>query len=149
MTAWFIDFHFICWCNVTYFNIFDSFYVRFICYDMFRQGITPLLALFVICSFCGCEFKSLGRHAWRYNAMLKTADKEAEGANKSSKSCIAPVSIDSQNKETASNCSHVKCCWCKVYNGLRGLKMRQRSCRVIRSLGEETFENGDQDTDTG
>ena len=28
--------------------------------------------LFVICSFCGGEFKSLGRHAWRCKEKLKS-----------------------------------------------------------------------------
>ena len=31
----------------------------------------------------------------------------------------------------------------KICNGLRGLKMHQRSCRVIKGLEEETFESHD------
>ena len=51
----------------------------------------------------------------------------------------------------ASNCSEVKCCCGKHCNGLRGLKMHQRSCRVIKDMSSETFEVLEQSdfTDTG
>ena len=34
----------------------------------------------------------------------------------------------------------VKCCCRKMCNGIRGLKMHQRTCRVAKDLTEETFE---------
>ena len=35
----------------------------------------------------------------------------------------------------------MKCCYGKFCNGLRGLKMHQQSCRVIKGLEQETFEH--------
>ena len=35
------------------------------------------------------------------------------------------------------SCKAIKCCCGKVYKGARGLKMHQRSCRVIDDFKEE------------
>ena len=42
--------------------------------------------------------------------------------------------------ENPCNCSHIKCPCRKVYNGLRGLKIHQRSCGVTSGLEGEVFE---------
>ena len=108
---------------------------------MFRYKITPLLALFVICSFCGGEFKSLGRHAWRCKEKLKTIEIEDTVVNHSKDKCISSVSFVLENCDHVSNCTDVKCCCGKVCNGFRGLKMHQCSCRVIKGLENETYES--------
>ena len=41
----------------------------------------------------------------------------------------------------SSTCVSVKCSCGKICNGQRGLKMHQRSCRVIKDFSGETFEN--------
>ena len=41
--------------------------------------------------------------------------------------------------ENPSNCSHIKCSCGKVCKGIRGLKMHQRSFRVINDLEGEVF----------
>ena len=46
----------------------------------------------------------------------------------------------------------MKCCRGEVCNGVRGLKVHQRSCRVTKGLSKETFESLDIDEaydDTG
>ena len=40
----------------------------------------------------------------------------------------------------ASNCSEIKFCFGKHCNGLRGFKMHQCSCRVIKDMSSEMFE---------
>jgi len=53
------------------------------------------------------------------------------------------VLLDSGNRNTSlspSNCHSVKCCCGKMCKGIRGLKMHQRTCRVVKDLTEETFE---------
>ena len=90
---------------------------------MFRYGIAPLLAFFVVCSFCGGEFKSLGQHAWRCKEELKTLDNGEKVVNRNGDSCISSVPLAMKNSEQGSNCKDVKCCCGKLYNGLRSLKM--------------------------
>ena len=53
------------------------------------------------------------------------------------------VLLDSANTSTSfspSNCHSVKCCDRKICKGIRGLKMHQRTCRVVKDLTEKTFE---------
>ena len=54
-------------------------------------------------------------------------------------------SMSSTISENPSNCSHIKCSCGKVCKGLRGLKMHQRSCRVISDLEGEVFESIEED----
>ena len=99
-----------------------------------------LFVVFLVCSFCGQDFKSLGRHAWRCKEKLKTAEKAENVSNNSSnlRKSILPIAVNETTE--VSNCSHVKC-YCGRLNGLRGLIMHERSCRVIKSLTDETFKD--------
>ena len=108
---------------------------------MFRYGFTSILLLFVICSFCGGEFKSLGRHAWRCKEKLRSNENGEPAFRSYSKGLV--TSIATENSKSVSNCSEIKCCCGKLCNGLRGLKMHQRSCRVIKDLEEESIESHD------
>ena len=112
---------------------------------MLRSGFTSFLAIFVICSFCGGEFKSLGRHAWRCKEKLNSFDKNDSEPKDQRKNCNSSVFRSDNASKSVSTCSEVKCCCGKVCNGLCGLKMHQRSCRVIKGLSEETFESLDTD----
>ena len=112
---------------------------------MFRYGILPLLAFFVIFSFCGGEFKSIGRHAWRCKEKLKVLENKETVVNRNIESCIPSVLLALENSDYISNCKDVKCCCGKLCNGLRGLKRHQRSCRVIKGLEDETY--GSYETD--
>ena len=68
------------------------------------------------------------------------------GNQQSQQQSHSQVLLDSGNINTSlspSNCHSVKCCCgktCKGICGIRGLKMHQRTCRVIKDLTEETFE---------
>ena len=109
---------------------------------MFRYGFTTILMIFVICSFCGGEFKSLGRHTWRCKERLRS-DRNSNPALNIDESTSTPITTTLERSKDVSNCSEVKCCCGKLCNGLRGLKMHQRSCRVIKGLEQETFEHQD------
>ena len=96
--------------------------------------------VFVVCSFCGKDLKSLGSHTWSCKDKLNTAKKAENFPNNSSnlhKSTL-PIPIDEATE--VSNCSHTKCCCGKLCSGLRVLKMHHRSCRVIKGLTDETFD---------
>ena len=110
---------------------------------MFRYGFTSILLLFVICSFCGGEFKSLGRHAWRCKEKLRSNGNGEPSFRSYSDALATSIATACENSKSVSNCSEIKCCCGKLCNGLRGLKMHQRSCRVIKDLEEETFESHD------
>ena len=95
---------------------------------------------FLVCSFCGQDVKSLRHDAWRCMEKLKKAEK-AENVPKDSSNLhksTLPIAINETTE--VSNCSNVKCFCGKLCNGLCGLKMHQRSCRVITGLMDETFE---------
>ena len=118
---------------------------------MFRYGFTMILMVFVICSFCGGDFKSLGRHAWRRKEKLRL-DSDSRPALNIYELTSTPIATTLERSKDTSNCSEVNCCCGKLCNGLRGLKMHQRSCRVIKGLEQETFEHQDRNQtydDTG
>ena len=107
---------------------------------MFRVSLISLFIVFIVCSFCGKDFKSLGRHAWRCNEKAKSRDKKISNANTTGDSgyeTSLPV-VDSELR--SSTCVSVKCSCGKICNGQRGLKMHQLSCRVSKDLSGETFE---------
>ena len=58
-------------------------------------------------------------------------------------STSTPITTTLERSKYISNCSEVKCCCGKLCNGLRGLKIHQHSCQVIKGLEQETFEYQD------
>ena len=85
---------------------------------MFRYGMTPLLALFVICSFCGGEFKSTGRHVWHCKERLKATDKEDPRVSESQGPFTFSISTNMEGNSATSNCTNAHCCCGKICNGL-------------------------------
>ena len=109
-----------------------------------RRSVLFLFAVMVICSFCGDNFKSLGRHSWRCKKKMNfnTGD-NLNGNQQSQQQSHSQVLLDSGNTNTSlspSNCHSVKCCCGKICKGIRGLKMHHRTCRVVKDLTDETFE---------
>ena len=108
---------------------------------MFSYGFTSFLAIFVICSFCGGEFKSLGQHSWRCKEKLNSDD-NSKAVLHSHRICAnSSLNANCNSSTHVSNCSEVRCCCGNACNGLRGLKMHQRSCRVLKGLEQETFDS--------
>ena len=70
---------------------------------MFCSLLYSFFAIFVICSFCGKEFQSLGRHSWRCKEKLKDSDKDQSNRSKGSRKgkmsnnneddCVASITV--------------------------------------------------------
>ena len=97
---------------------------------MIRASLLALFFTLMICGFCGKEFVSLGRHSWRCKSKVEYNQKTT--AN------VSPVmEIPAQECLPVKSCKAIKCCCGKVCKGPRGLKMHQRSCRIIDDLEDE------------
>ena len=99
---------------------------------MMRSTLVGLLLVCAICSFCGKNFESLGRHQWRCKQKIHHVENVDNSTTLLGK---MPV-ITSPGIGTPKR-SGIKCCCGKVCKGARGLKMHQRSCRVILGLNNE------------
>ena len=94
----------------------------------------------VICTFCGLDFKSLGRHPWRCKAKLEERDSGTTANERSSGISDQGSLLDGASEEVkirVINTSGVKCVCGKHCKGIRGLKLHQLTCRFITELSEE------------
>ena len=101
---------------------------------MIRSSFILMLMICVVCSFCGKDFVTLGRHSWRCKQRVHDAEQDhfGENAGKQTPAISSPSVVISSRHV-------IKCCCGKVCNGARGLKMHQRSCRVIHDLNTELY----------
>ena len=78
---------------------------------MLRRSVLFLFAVMVICSFCGDDFKSLGRHSWRCKKKMNFANGDNfNGNQQSQQQSHSQVLLDSGNTSTSlspSNCHSV------------------------------------------
>ena len=111
---------------------------------MLRHSVLLLFAVMVISSFCGDNFKSLGCHSWRCKKKINfTNGDNFHGNQQSQQQSHSQLLLYSGNTNTSlspSNCHSVKACCGKICKGIRGLKMHQRTNRVVKDLTEEAFE---------
>ena len=98
---------------------------------MIRASLLALFSTLIICGFCGKEFASLGRHSWRCKSKVEYNQEPTANVN--------PVMeiMAAQECLPVKSCKAIKCCCGKVCKGPRGLKMHQRSCRIIDDLEDE------------
>ena len=99
---------------------------------MIRSNFLLMLLVCIICSFCGKDFVTLGRHSWRCKQRVNHAEQDYSNDNTGNQK---PV-MNSPNVIISSQ-TVIKCCCGKTCKGARGLKMHQRSCRVINGLDSE------------
>ena len=97
---------------------------------MIRSSSIAMLLLCVACSFCGKDFVTLGRHSWRCKQRGNQAHRIENPPTRELPALNTPIVVI--ESRTA-----VKCCCGKICKGNRGLKMHQRSCRVIHGLNNE------------
>jgi len=101
---------------------------------MVNSSFIFVLIVGIVCAFCGQDFVSLGRHAWRCKQRVHRQDEQSQHQNNGQEtfqnSSTNPAVTD-ENKKS------VTCCCGKVCKGNRGLKMHQRSCRIISGLNDE------------
>ena len=101
---------------------------------MIRSSLIAMLVICAVCAFCGKEFVTLGRHSWRCKQRLNH-DRPGKSVNQMPV-MYSPVRI--------SNTNDVKCYCGKSCKGKRGLKMHQRSCRVLHGLNDELLTDLEQ-----
>ena len=94
---------------------------------MVSVGLQLILIVFAICSFCGKDFVSLGRHSWRCKSRINTDDSDILQT-----SGHLPV----EKRTIVGHCAEITCCCGKSCKGVKGLKMHLRSCRVFNGLDE-------------
>ena len=97
---------------------------------MIRASLLALFSTLIICGFCGKEFESLGRHSWRCKSKVGNERESTLNVNPA-------MEMPTQMCLPVKSCKAVKCCCGKVCKGARGLKMHQRSCRIIDDLEDE------------
>jgi hypothetical protein len=99
---------------------------------MIRSNFILMLLVCVVCSFCGKDFVTLGRHSWRCKQRVHHAEQDHSADNTGNQT----PAMNSPNVVISSR-NVIKCCCGKMCKGARGLKMHQRSCRVIQGLNTE------------
>ena len=107
---------------------------------MIRFQIIILFMTFVICSFCGKDFVSIGRHSWRCKEKVTNPNSNHRNVNDFEQTLLTV----NQNITTG-NYSLIKCNCGKKCKGLRGLKAHQRSCRVIEKLNGDLYDVIDEE----
>ena len=90
-----------------------------------------MLLLCVVCSFCGKDFVTLGRHSWPCKQRVNQVEQSGSG------NPTREVPVVNSPAVVIESHTVVKCCCGKICKGTRGLKMHQRSCRVIHGLNNE------------
>ena len=80
--------------------------------------------MFVVCSYCGRDFESIGCHSWRCKKRLENST----GPN----GCIS-ITQERGSGVTALR-KIIKCSCGKECKGVKGLKMHQRRCRVKENM---------------
>ena len=103
---------------------------------MIQRKVFASLVVLVICSYCGVDFQSLGRHQWRCKSKPKPRVENEPPPQ------VANVPVE--NNENPVNTSNINCAFCgRVCKGLRGLRMHKRTCRAMKDLGAE-IDRGNQ-----
>ena len=90
-------------------------------------GLQLILIVFAICSFCGKDFVSIGRHSWRCKSCINNGDSDIL-----QRSGHLPV----EKRTIVEYCAEITCCCGKSCKGVKGLQMHQHSCRVFNGLDE-------------
>ena len=94
---------------------------------MVSVGLQLIFIVFVICSFCGKDFVSLGCHSWRCKNRINTGDSDI----------LQPSGhLPVEKRAIVKNYAEITCCCGKSCKGVKGLKVHLRSCRVFNGLDE-------------
>ena len=86
-----------------------------------------LMAILMVCSYCGKDFAVFDRHQWRCRKRMPNNF----GSNNTRNS------MANDDADLGSEINIIKCLCGKMCKGLKGLKMHQRRCRVIEGLSED------------
>jgi len=108
---------------------------------MIRSSLLAIFLVFVICSFCGRDFVSLGRHSWRCKRRVVEGQEPRNTVNQS-------INILQEDQAPITINEGIKCCCGKVCKGIRGLKMHQQGCIVLEGLASNVYDEMEEDSDS-
>ena len=108
---------------------------------MIRTSLLALSVISIVCTWCGKDFVSLGRHTWRCRSKINPED---INNNRSSSN----KTLGKTTTQPVLQVNEIQCSCGKKCKGHRGLKTHQRSCRVIRGLNADLLEDLDTEIDT-
>ena len=74
---------------------------------MIRSSLVAMLAICAVCSFCGKDFVTLGRHSWRCKEKINQ-DRPANTVNQNMPVMHSPVRISNTNDVSVIVVNHVK-----------------------------------------
>ena len=94
---------------------------------MIRLALQLVLLVFVVCSYCGKDFLSLGRHSSRCKSRIM--DNEPDISQTSGYLNVEERAVIANSQEIASYCG-------KKCTGMKGLKVHRRSCRTLHGLND-------------
>ena len=110
---------------------------------MVSKFIIYTLSVLAVCSFCGEDFISLGRHTWRCKRKLHQGASQNHVTNGNSHlpQDLFILNNNISDNNGPANTEEIKCACGKKCKGLRGLKAHQRSCRTIKTLCIEVLDD--------
>ena len=89
---------------------------------MAKPIIASIFFLLAVCSYCGVNFESLGRHVWRCKQKLNDRNESDNNENNDQQASQPPEHNISEVNNPVNSNSTVKCCCGKACKGLRALK---------------------------
>ena len=110
---------------------------------MVSKFIIYTLFVLAVCSFCGEDFISLGRHTWRCKRKLHQGASQnlVTNGNSHLPQDLFILNNNISDNNGPANTEEIKCACGKKCKGLRGLKAHQRSCRTIKTLCNEVLDD--------
>ena len=91
-----------------------------------------MLLISVVCQFCEKDFVSLGRHSWRCKKLVYPGYEALRSNNQ-----VHQAPVTNSPQVIIPTRPVLKCCCGRVCKWKRGLKMHQRTCRLVHNLDTE------------
>ena len=110
---------------------------------MVSKFIIYTLSVLAVCSFCGEDFISLGRHTWRCKRKLHqgASQNHVTYGNSYLPQDLFILNNNMSDNNDPANTEEIKCACGKKCKGLPRLKAHQRSCRTIKTLCNEVLDD--------
>ena len=111
---------------------------------MSSESLLVFMVTLVVCSFCGIEFPSVGRHIWRCkqrNDGIASSNNNQGDENSSNSEQIPAGTIHRQLES-------IKCACGRTGADLRGLRAHQRACKAIKNLHHTTIDENVENNST-
>ena len=74
---------------------------------------------------CGKDLVALGRHQWQCTQRVHRS------------TTVSPLATDTVSRVRKIDVASIKCYCGKSCKGIKGLRIHEKSCRIVKNLGEE------------